>query len=321
MRSTTLAVGALALLALPGSALADDASGGVAAPSSPSSSAAPAPAPVSAAAAGGASFRVVAEHPVARLRVPAKVRAGARPRIRVRFVQRGIRRVVARVVVLRIPSNDPVARIVLGRVRTGRTLRVSWPRDVSLAAGQYVVRVHAHDRRGHQLKRLAHASGKATMTVAAAPAPDPVPAAPVPSSKGVFPVNGAWSFGEGFGTPRPSWSHQGQDILGAEGTPVVAPLGGTIASVSYQASAAGEYVVLNASDGHAYFFAHCVRHSTVVSAGQTVAAGAPLCKLGQTGDATGPHLHFEEWVNGWRTSSASAPVDPLPQLKAWAGRS
>jgi murein DD-endopeptidase MepM/ murein hydrolase activator NlpD len=59
----------------------------------------------------------------------------------------------------------------------------------------------------------------------------------------------------------------------------------------------------------------------LVHTGDVVGGRAVIGLSGQTGDATGPHLHFEEWVNGWRTSSASAPVDPLPQLKAWAGRS
>jgi murein DD-endopeptidase MepM/ murein hydrolase activator NlpD len=65
------------------------------------------------------------------------------------------------------------------------------------------------------------------------------------------------------------------------------------------------------------FFAHCQEGSMAVAPGAAVAAGAPLCRVGHTGDATGPHLHFEIWVNGWRAGAASAPIDPLPDLKAW----
>jgi murein DD-endopeptidase MepM/ murein hydrolase activator NlpD len=54
-----------------------------------------------------------------------------------------------------------------------------------------------------------------------------------------------------------------------------------------------------------------------VVAGAAVASGAAICRMGHTGDATGTHLHFEEWVGGWRVDGDSAPVDPLPQLKAW----
>jgi hypothetical protein len=299
MRSFALALSRLAVSA--GTALADE-TGGAYAPGG---------------SAGGATYgsqQVVVNRPVARLAVPASIREGSAPSIRVLFTEKGVHHVIARVVVLRVSDGAPVARISLGHAPVGRTLSVPWPRGVRLAPGQYLVRVHAHDGRNHQLARSAAASGKATVNVTAAPAPDP---APKPSGKGVFPVAGWHTFGDRFGAPRSGYSHQGQDILASQGTPIVAPLGGTISSVAYQASAAGEYIVLNANDGHAYFFAHCVRHSTVVSAGQQVVAGARLCDLGQTGDATGPHLHFEEWVNGWRTGSASKPVDPMPQLKAW----
>jgi murein DD-endopeptidase MepM/ murein hydrolase activator NlpD len=42
-----------------------------------------------------------------------------------------------------------------------------------------------------------------------------------------------------------------------------------------------------------------------------------MCLVGHTGDATGPHLHFEIWVGGWRVDAASHPIDPLADLQAW----
>lgn len=255
--------------------------------------------------------------PVAHLRVRAR---GGRPRISVRFRERGADAVVARIVVLRTPANAVVAQIPVGRVKVGRSVKVPW-RGGALEPGRYVVRVHAKDRWSNQLRRSGKTTGKVPFVVrrpkpAPAPEPLPVPSAP-PSSSGVFPVAGPVVFGEGFGADRGDHMHEGQDMAAARGTPVVAPLGGTVATTAYQAGGAGYYVVLNASNGRSYFFAHCQKGSVAVSAGQAVVAGAMLCRVGSTGRSSGPHLHFEEWVHGWRTGSKSRPVNPLAQLKAW----
>lgn len=256
--------------------------------------------------------------PVAHLSVPRTVTEGTAPTVRVRFVERGVSWVQARAVVLRSPGNAVAGRAELGRVRTGRAVDVAVG---SLPAGTYVVRVHAHDRWDNQLRRSGVTTGKATFTVRAKPAPAPDPE-PVPSSPaspgGVFPVAGAYTLGDGVGADRGDHSHQGQDISGAAGTPIVAPLGGTIHVTDYQASGAGYYVVLNADDGYAYFFAHCQKGSVAVAAGDVVRAGAGLCRMGSTGRSSGPHLHFEQWANGWRTSKKSTFVNPMPNLRAWA---
>jgi len=286
-------------------------------------------------ASGGAVYGAggprPAVRPVARLTVtPRAVVAGdSLPRLRFRVVQRGIEQVRARVVVLRLPRNAPVARITVGWVRTGREVTAKWPAGVALRAGRYVVRLHAKDSRGHNLRRTASRPGRTRLLVHRRPAAPPVIAAPAAglpapvlsaSGRGVFPVAGAFSFGgvdARFGAGRDDHVHEGQDIAAAAGTPVVAPFGGTVSSTSYQASGAGEYVVLDAVDGRDYFFAHCVRGSTAVARGAVVAAGAPLCQVGATGKASGAHLHFEIWMVAWRLGGGY-PIDPLPELRAWA---
>ena len=87
--------------------------------------------------------------------------------------------------------------------------------------------------------------------------------------------------------------------------------------VDNQPLAAGWYVVLHTVDGRDMFFAHCQEGSIPVAPGAVVAAGQPICLVGHTGDATGPHLHFEIWVGGWRVNAASHFIDPLPDLLAW----
>jgi murein DD-endopeptidase MepM/ murein hydrolase activator NlpD len=150
------------------------------------------------------------------------------------------------------------------------------------------------------------------------PASTPTPA-PTGSETPVFPVVGPHSFGgpeNRFGAGRVGHIHQGQDVLASEGQQLVAPLAGTIVTTGFQAAAAGWYVAEHTTGTFDFFFAHCQTGSLVVTTGQTVHAGQALCKVGQTGDATAPHLHFEMWVGGWQAAGGH-PIDPLPYLEAW----
>ncbi|MBJ7457741.1 MAG: M23 family metallopeptidase [Thermoleophilaceae bacterium] len=134
-----------------------------------------------------------------------------------------------------------------------------------------------------------------------------------------FPLTGPFSFGSDgarFGAGRPGHTHQGQDVVADSGTPVVAPYGGVVSHVAYQAAAAGYYVVLHADDGRDYVFMHLLKRSTAVKTGERVAAGQQLGRVGSTGASSGPHLHFEVWIDGpWQFGGH--PVDPLPLLKSW----
>ena len=70
------------------------------------------------------------------------------------------------------------------------------------------------------------------------------------------------------------------------------------------------------ADGRHYVFMHLQPGSIAVAKGATLAAGQRLGAVGSTGASSGPHLHFEIWVNGWWATKASAPIDPLPDLQA-----
>ncbi|MCW3046396.1 MAG: family metallopeptidase [Solirubrobacterales bacterium] len=308
-------------------------------------------APVASAGAGGASYTPTPEGgseygaPLTNATPPKPVASGFQvspstiaapklPSVSFRIDQPSARTVRAWIVFWPQGSGT-VARVELGRVRAGRIVTVSWPAGTKVAPGRYLVRLSVVGRGNQTLARSAGSTGKANLTVRAAKvvAPPPPPPVPVPAATpapapllpapavnagpGVFPVQGLHTYGDPFGAPRQGYTHQGQDILAAEGTPVVAPVAGTISYTGYQASAAGYYVVERGGEGHDFFFAHCEKDSTVVIPGQAVAAGAPLCKVGATGDASGPHLHFEMWTGGWRVSTASQPIDPLPYLQAW----
>jgi murein DD-endopeptidase MepM/ murein hydrolase activator NlpD len=258
------------------------------------------------------------------------------PRVILRLEEPGVETVAVRVTVTDLSTRARVVSVPLGWVHTRRTLTVGWPSTAVLAPGSYQVTVTAHDHHGGTLLRLAHSSGVATLAVSAVatvPPATPTPIAPptvspepgVPSpaqtvaAGAVFPVAGAHSFGgpeSRFGAPRGSHTHQGQDVLTAEGTPDVAPMAGTITWTSYQAAGAGYYAVEHTAVGFDFMFAHCAAGSLAVTTGQAVSAGQLLCKAGQTGAASAPHLHFEMWVGGWQASSGH-PIDPLPYLEAW----
>lgn len=256
---------------------------------------------------------------------PTRLREGTAPKVVVRIDQPGVRTVQARVVLLPARgAGDPV-HADLGRVRTGRTLRLTWPKDAARPpVGTFRARLHAKDPDGATLRRSARASGRTALIVVRRPRPKPAapaaPSAPVVRAGGVFPVAGAHTYGDGIGTDRGDHRHQGVDLMGAEGTPIVAPLAGTVRHVDHQAGGAGHYVVMDAVDGRSFFFAHLQAGSVVVTEGQAVAAGHTLAALGSTGRSSAPHLHFEIWVGGWRVDEDSHYVDPMPQLKAWDGQ-
>jgi murein DD-endopeptidase MepM/ murein hydrolase activator NlpD len=248
--------------------------------------------------------------------------------------------VQVRVTVTELATRAPVIAVEMGWVHVGRAQRVIWPRRATLKPGSYMVSLTAHDHDGNSLLRRAHGSGQVSLTIAAqAKTPPkrsssrPLPSAlalqagvPTPAETAaagaVFPLAGAHSFGgpgNRFGAPRSGYTHQGQDVLTAEGTAVVVPMAGTILTTGYQAGGAGYYAVERTDAGLDFMLAHCESQSLVVSAGEAVSAGQALCAAGQTGDATTAHLYFEVWVGGWQAEGAHT-IDPLPYLQAWERR-
>jgi murein DD-endopeptidase MepM/ murein hydrolase activator NlpD len=266
------------------------------------------------------------------LSVPRTAVAGRPPTVKLSLDETGVATVTARVTITDLASHTTAVSAALGWVRTRRTVTVHWPSGAVLRVGSYEVSVRAHDHQRRQLLRGARTSGVVGLTVAEPPAPQPTPAAPPPAAEpgvptpaqsaaagAVFPVAGPHSFGgpeNRFGAPRGNHTHQGQDILTAEGTPDVAPMAGTVTWTSYQAGGAGYYAVEHTSSGFDFMFAHCQAGSLAVSPEQAMSAGQRICSAGQTGDATTPHLHFEMWVGGWQAATGH-PIDPLPYLEAW----
>lgn len=95
-------------------------------------------------------------------------------------------------------------------------------------------------------------------------------------------------------------AHQGIDIVAPMGTPVIASARGRVITASQQ----GEYGLLVEVD-HGYGVVTRYAHlsQALVRPGQTVARGDRIGRVGQSGLAVGPHLHYEVVVNG-------APANP-----------
>ncbi len=134
----------------------------------------------------------------------------------------------------------------------------------------------------------------------------------------VFPIKGAHQFGMSagrFGAGRRGHTHQGQDTFARCGTPLVAARGGKVIYAGYH-SLAGYYIVIDGmGTGVDHMYAH-LREPALAVTGGTVYTGQQIGQVGDTGDAVGCHLHFEEWsAPGWY--KGGRPYDPLPDLKRW----
>lgn len=236
---------------------------------------------------------------------PASIAPGATLTVQYRIGGRP-RRVRVRVDLVPEAGGRPAATLHLGRQRTGRDRTATWRPE--LAAGRYTARLRATT-----LKRRGARTSQSLALEIVAP--------PVTAASGVFPVQGTYTLGGNdarFGAGRTGYAHQGQDILAASGTPVVTPRAGFVAWRAFQKDGAGHYVVVRGDDGRDYVFMHLLDGSVAVQKGQAVTAGQQIGAVGSTGRSSGAHLHFEIWPAGWYSSKASRPIDPLPDLLAWA---
>jgi len=106
--------------------------------------------------------------------------------------------------------------------------------------------------------------------------------------------------------------HNGVDLGGSYGNPIVAASSGTVIKASAPNPGAntggvnfGNHVIIDHGGGVSTIYAHC--KDLYVSVGQEVSAGETIAACGSTGTSTGPHVHFEVRING-------VPVDPKPYI-------
>jgi murein DD-endopeptidase MepM/ murein hydrolase activator NlpD len=123
----------------------------------------------------------------------------------------------------------------------------------------------------------------------------------VSASGFLWPVHGPVTSGFGWRWGR---MHEGIDIAVPSGTPVVAVVSGTVVHAGWLGGY-GNLVVVDHGNGLSTAYAH--NSSIAAGVGASVGQGQVIAYSGNTGNSTGPHVHFEVRVNG-------SAVDPLGYL-------
>ncbi len=100
--------------------------------------------------------------------------------------------------------------------------------------------------------------------------------------------------------------HYGIDIANSIGTPILSAMAGEVID-SGPASGVGLWVRVRHDGGLVTVYGHI--NESLVSVGQSVAAGEQIATMGNRGQSTGPHLHFEVHQDG-------SKIDPLPWLRS-----
>jgi murein DD-endopeptidase MepM/ murein hydrolase activator NlpD len=118
----------------------------------------------------------------------------------------------------------------------------------------------------------------------------------------VKPTQGIYTSGFGY---RWGALHGGIDLANAIGTPIVAATDGVVTDVGPVAGY-GAWVKIRAADGTVTLYGHV--NTWLVSVGQQVMAGDEIATIGNRGNSTGPHCHFEVLLNG------TDRIDPVPWL-------
>lgn len=123
-------------------------------------------------------------------------------------------------------------------------------------------------------------------------------------------INLNWPIKQGVMTspfgPRRAECHYGIDIAAAFGTPVHAAENGKVAFSGVQ-SGYGKVVIIQHAETYHTLYGHLQK--IYVEAGEKIQAKQRIAKVGSNGRSTGPHLHFEVWVD----KRASDPMFFLPQ--------
>jgi murein DD-endopeptidase MepM/ murein hydrolase activator NlpD len=128
----------------------------------------------------------------------------------------------------------------------------------------------------------------------------------------IFPVRGKHTFGDGLGAGR---DHQGQDILAECGKTIRAARAGKVVTVGSDDGGGGNYIVIDGKQTDVNYVYMHLQEAATLTEGERVRTGEKIGHVGDTGNATTCHLHFEMWHG----AQGGEVKDPAPPLEEWDG--
>lgn len=191
------------------------------------------------------------------------------------------------------PAPDPVADVLAA---APQVLQIPEIPELTKFTDQLA---KAREREAERLAR--EAADRAALTPPAAPGSDP---GFRPPGTSIAPVSGTLTSNYG---PRWGSTHYGLDVANDIGTPIVSVTDGTVLEAG-PASGFGMWVRIQQDDGTIGVFGHI--NEALVTAGQKVRAGEQIATVGNRGQSTGPHLHYEVW------QADGVKSDPMAWLQA-----
>ncbi|WP_214774058.1 M23 family metallopeptidase [Exiguobacterium sp. s37] len=140
----------------------------------------------------------------------------------------------------------------------------------------------------------------------------------------LMPAEGRLS--QGFGSASGQFGytfHNGLDIAAKTGTPVYAAEAGKVTKVSSSGPYGNHIQIEHNVDGQKWTTVYAHLHKVDVKTGQSVRQGEPIGQIGNTGNSSGPHLHFEIHKGDYNFSASSAgnAVDPMKLAERLGGAS
>lgn len=129
---------------------------------------------------------------------------------------------------------------------------------------------------------------------------------------------------QGYGTASGEFGytfHNGIDIAANVGTPIYAAAAGTVTDVKSSGPYGKHVFVEHEIDGQTWTTVYAHMHKIEVKKGQTLLQGEGIGQIGNTGNSSGPHLHFEVHKGGYAYSSSSAgnTVNPMDVTEVLGG--